>query len=531
MTLNLHSFNDANLDTDYLTWLIDRQAPARREHYRRLWEYFRNRQTLAAGPLKRVENTSSRPYMQAQEQGLPGRITGVDLSGSPLGGIERKEIVIENDIAWRIDTMVDFLFGRPVGVRSRAADSDVAAAVDTVLQAMWDANGGAGFFQELALFGSVYGFVDVALRTPADGTGEAVSALPAGVGHSATGAQSSVAGRRPGTPEIPASRRAALGEQAMARAVAAARRIALEAIEAPRVLPVASEDDCRRLRYWVQTYRKRCTRMAGGAKRWLRLPWTRDAGHSPEEVEVIEILAPHWWQRYENRRLASEGPNPLGAIPVVHIQNLAMPAGYPGVSDVEPLIPLQDELNTRLSDRANRVTYQAFKMYLGKGIEDFLDRPIGPGQMWATSNTEATIEEFGADADSPSEESHIEQVRRAMDKVSGVTPLAAGLIQGNVGHLTSATALKVLLAGVLSRTQRKRLTYGAGIARIAELALTWLDAIGVFRTSPAERRVEVHWPSPLPGDEHRQLQMAREKLDLGVPADRVLAELGYADSE
>jgi hypothetical protein len=118
-----------------------------------------------------------------------------------------------------------------------------------------------------------------------------------------------------------------------------------------------------------------------------------------------------------------------------------------------------------------------------------------------------------------------------MDKVSGVTPLAAGLIQGNVGHLTSATALKVLLAGVLSRTQRKRLTYGAGIARIAELALTWLDAIGVFRTSPAERRVEVHWPSPLPGDEHRQLQMAREKLDLGVPADRVLAELGYADSE
>jgi hypothetical protein len=294
---------------------------------------------------------------------------------------------------------------------------------------------------------------------------------------------------------------------------------------------VLAEDDCRRVRYWVQTYRKRCTRLAGGAKRWLRLPWTRDAGVRPEEVEVIEILADHWWQRYENRVLVSEGPNPLGAVPVAHIQNLAMPGSYEGAGDVEPLIPLQDELNTRLSDRASRVTYQAFKMYLGKGIEDFLERPIGPGQMWATSNTEATIEEFGSDADSPSEESHIEQIRRAMDKVSGVTPLAAGLIQGNVGHLTSATALKVLLAGVLSRTQRKRLTYGAGIARIAELALTWLDAIGVFRTSSADRRVEVHWPSPLPSDEQQQLQMAREKLQLGVPAERVLAELGYAEND
>ena len=525
MTMNLQNFDDANFDLDYLTWLIDEQAPPRQRRFTRLWEYFRNRQSAASGPLRRLENASTRPYMQSQEQGLPGRITGVDLSGSPLGGVARKEVVIENDIAWRIDTMIDFLFGRPVTVRSLAGDPDVASAVNAILQAMWEANGGVGFFQELALYGSVYGFVDVALRTPADGTGEAVSALPAGAGRSAD------AGRRPGTPELSVSAGGALGERAVARAVAAARRISLEAIEAPRVVPVLAEDNCRQVRYWVQVYRKRCTRLAGGAKRWLHLPWTRSAERSPEEVEVVEILGRTWWQRYENRRLLSEGPNPLATVPVVHIQNLALPGSYTGLGDVEPLLPLQDELNTRLSDRANRVTYQAFKMYLGKGIEDFLDRPVGPGQMWATSNTEATIEEFGSDAESPSEESHIEQVRRAMDKVSGVTPLAAGLIQGNVGHLTSATALKVLLAGVLSRTQRKRLTYGTGIARIAELALTWLNASGAFRTTPDQRRVEVNWPSPLPSDQQQELQMARTKLDLGVPPARVLAELGYAETE
>jgi hypothetical protein len=184
----------------------------------------------------------------------------------------------------------------------------------------------------------------------------------------------------------------------------------------------------------------------------------------------------------------------LGRPAVVHIQNMPLPGSYEGLSDVECLIPLQDELNTRLSDRANRVTYQSFKMYLGKGIEDFLQRPVGPGQMWATGNMDASIEEFGSDSGSPSEDEHIKQVRQAMDKVSGVTPLAAGIIGGNIGNLSSATALKVLLSGLAAKTNRKRLTYGAGISQVVAMALQWLDACGIFPTAPQDRRVEIQWP-------------------------------------
>jgi hypothetical protein len=170
-------------------------------------------------------------------------------------------------------------------------------------------------------------------------------------------------------------------------------------------------------------------------------------------------------------------------------------------------------------------------MYLARGIEDFLERPVGPGQMWATHNSEASIQEFGSDAPCPSEDEHIQQVRQALDKVSGVTPLAAGLISGAIGNLTSATALKVVLGGLLARTQRKRVTYGAAIAEIVELALALLDRVGVLPTKPEDRRVEVHWPSPLPEDEAQNLANAKAKAALGVPAQRVLAELGYdADS-
>jgi len=114
-----------------------------------------------------------------------------------------------------------------------------------------------------------------------------------------------------------------------------------------------------------------------------------------------------------------------------------------------------------------------------------------------------------------------------MDKASGVSPLAAGIIRGNVGNLTSAAALKVVLSGLLSSTARKRLTFGAGMQRIAELALHWLDVIGLLPTRPEDRNVEVHWPDPLPVDEAEQLQNAQIKLQLGLGSDRVLAELGY----
>jgi hypothetical protein len=83
---------------------------------------------------------------------------------------------------------------------------------------------------------------------------------------------------------------------------------------------------------------------------------------SRESVEVTEITSARAWQRYENRELVADGELPWGFLPVVHIQNLAQPYYYEGLSDVEPLIPLQDELNTRLSDRASRITFQSFKM-------------------------------------------------------------------------------------------------------------------------------------------------------------------------
>jgi hypothetical protein len=172
---------------------------------------------------------------------------------------------------------------------------------------------------------------------------------------------------------------------------------------------------------------------------------------------------------------------------------------------------------------------QSFKMYLGKGIEGFSEKPVSPGVMWCTDNPEAAIEEFGGDEGNVSESQHIAEIREAMDKISGMTPLAAGVIRSKIGNLTSAVALKLTLMGTLSKTERKRFTYGEGLKNISRMVLEILDRANIYKTAERDREVEAVFADPLPENVMEKLEEAKVKKELGVPAEQVLKELGYGN--
>ena len=164
---------DKQLDADFLEWLVDVHAATIQEHFARLWDYYTNPMVPLAGggAAERKVNESGRCYVQAQEYGLPARITGLargaqaGVFGSRvLKDIQRKEVVIENDIAWRVNAAADFLFGKPISLISRVAEGRKREEIEAILKALFAANGGLGFFQDMAVLGSVYGFVDCFLR-------------------------------------------------------------------------------------------------------------------------------------------------------------------------------------------------------------------------------------------------------------------------------------------------------------------------------------------------------------------------------
>jgi len=423
--------------------------------------------------------------------------------------------VIENDIAWRVNAAADFLFGKPLRLISRAAEGRRRSEIETILQAVFAANGGLGFFQDMAVLGSVYGFVDCYLRAGA-GIPNASSRVGGPAPLPGPGASCSLA--TPSTPSSPC----------LSSVLQWAQAIDLELIEAPRALPILDEDDYRVIRYYVQHFQQRKNAVGRRGSFLSRLlGGTGPRTDARQVVAVTEITSPEHWQRYEDEELVAAGDLPWGFLPVVHIQNVAQPYYYEGVSDVEPLIPLQDELNTRLSDRASRITFQSFKMYLGKGIEGFQDKPVAPGRMWHTDNPSASIQEFGGDAAAPSEDLHIAEIREAMDKTSGVTPIMAGILKDRLGNLTSAVALRLTFLGMLNKNERKRHTYSEGLKKICRMVLSMLDTAGVYGTDDAERDVEVAFASPMPEDTMEKLREAQIKKELGVPAEQVLQELGY----
>mgnify|MGYP005845522889 CR=1 FL=1 len=499
---------DGGLDEGFVEWLVDDQWVEIGQHMGRLWEYYQNsmygsRQARAGG------EASGRNYLQGQECGLPSRITGVSYSGSDVTSgqavedISRKEVVIENDISWRINAMVDFLFGKGVTFVSKAPGENKRIEIEKLIKVVFDANGGAGFFQDMAVLGSVYGFVDCLVRCcqpfeNAQHTG-------AGINSNFTSTSST---------------------SSFDSAVRLASSIGLDLIEAPRALPVLDENDYRKINYYIQHFYQ-LKNSVGTESSFLSRVLGGKGGGDRDKCDITEIFGPGWWQRYENRRLVAEGENRLGIIPVVHVQNVAQPYFYEGLSDVEQLIGLQDELNTRLSDRASRITFQAFKMYLGKGIDGFGEKTISPGTMWCTDNPDASIEAFGGDSSTPSEDMHIAEIREAMDKISGVTPVVAGVLKNKLGNLTSGVALKMTFMGMLSKTARKQYTYGEGLKQIVRLILHMLDEHGGYSTAPEEREVEVVFPNPLPENTMEKLQEAQIKKELGVSEQSILSELGY----
>ena len=511
------------LQVDYIEWLVEERWAAIQAHFNKLWEYYTNRMYDIGGSctFDRKVGESGRCYLQAQEYGLPGRITGLVHSANTgvfgakaIQDVQRKEVVIENDIAWRINAAADFLFGKPISFVSKSPDSRKRLEIESILKAVFSANGSIGFFQDMAVLGSVYGFVDCLVR-PGEKITQHIWVPPNGGSSSGSHTPKSAFG-------VPSSQTLPFED-----VLQLAQTIDLELIDAPRALPVLDEDNYRKIRYYIQHFYQKKNAVKRKGTFLSRLLSQSNNGDSRQTTAVTEIISATAWQRYEDKSLVAEGELPWGFLPVVHIQNTLQPFYYEGISDVEVLIPLQDELNTRLSDRASRITFQSFKMYLGKGIEGFEGRPVSPGRMWYTDNPDAAIEEFGGDAAAPSEEMHIAEIREAMDKTSGVTPLVAGVLKSKLGNLTSAVALRLTLMGTLSKTERKRFTYGEGLKRICWMVLGILDKANIYRVTEADKQVDIIFPSPLPENLLEKLKEAQIKKELGVPIEQVLRELGY----
>ncbi len=591
------SQNDARsyvgLDEAFISLVIDEHEQGSLPALETLWTCYRNPTTLKSrgGGAARISGSHQRTR-QALDAGLPDRIigdgglagiasNGVGNNASSLLAASHREIVIENDIAWRIHAMVDFVFGKPAILRSTARAPALQEAITRIVDRALEASGGIAMLQDACLLAHVFGHVDFIIRPDIPALRERARQWAAQTKSAASTPNQDEVSSPINLKHIAASSDKASLAQAIDMLVEAAELIRIEPIDPRRGVAILDPSDYRIIRGYVIKTTTALNRLAGTAHARPTAASTGRADsleglHTTESPSLAERLARLLdsrsrtartpsssstnWPRSGRRTSSSDRATAqnietitaesselrvigesmaqivrseisnawaCGRVPIVHVQNISQPFAYSGLSDVEPLVPLVDELNTRLSDRANRVALQSFKMYLAKGIDGFEKAPVAPGAVWSTDNLEASITAFGGDADSPSETIHITEIREALDKVSGVPPLASGVIRAKLGNLTSATALRITLMGLIARTNRKRVAYERGLGEIARFVLMAFDHVGLLETASTDRGIKVVWQDPLPIDVGELVAASRAKAELGVPTAEILGELGY----
>jgi hypothetical protein len=246
-------------------------------------------------------------------------------------------------------------------------------------------------------------------------------------------------------------------------------------------------------------------------------------------VETVEVWTAGRFQLVVDGQVVRDGPNPYGFIPFVHVANLQPPNSSWGESDLTHLIPLNRELDERMSDQADMIRYHADPPVVFRGIEEHSDLPVGPGTVWdLPRDADVSLLEWRGNA--PAVQDHIERVLRAMYDVSE-TPRTSF---GDSGRLLSGVALETELQPLVHRTLRKRVIWGAALHRCARLMLQLAERLEPGRAPGAfaPYRAQVVWPQMLPRDDDADAQRNLSLVQGGLRSHRrAMDALGELDPE
>lgn len=261
-------------------------------------------------------------------------------------------------------------------------------------------------------------------------------------------------------------------------------------------------------------------------------------GTSPEGTRQVytftEILTDDLVEQYINDELIDQYPNPVGVIPIVHIPNMTISSSPWGQSDIWDIIPLNRELNEKMTEVSDIINYHAAPVTIITGAKaSQLER--GPKKVWAGLPKDASVFNLESRGEMAGALEYISFLKRAMHEMTGVPETALGQFQP-VSN-TSGVALSIQYQPLMNRFNLKRVHFTKGLEKVNELiirsAVVFQPELLMYDPSKAEPpeqdqlvqldpadpltyRTQVHWPEPLPVDVLIKLNEAQAKMAMGL---------------
>lgn len=227
-------------------------------------------------------------------------------------------------------------------------------------------------------------------------------------------------------------------------------------------------------------------------------------------------------------------PNKYKVIPFVIFPNFPM-AGRPIVdaqSDLEDLIPLNIELNTKTSDVSEIIDYYSAPITILYGAKvSSLEK--GANKLWGGLPKDARVQNLELQGDLGASNNYRADLKTAMHEIGNVPEGALGGKQAISN--TSSVALHIANSPIIERVGVKRGYTSVGIQQVNKLILLIAHMENIFTKPEGIKnkdffKTEVKFPDVLPKDRLLELQQIQIEMNHGLEyRKKAMERLGKTD--
>lgn len=221
---------------------------------------------------------------------------------------------------------------------------------------------------------------------------------------------------------------------------------------------------------------------------------------------------------YEDKEETDRMENPYGIIPFVQIKNFPIAGRTYGMGDLDDVIPLNVELNTKRSDISEIIDYHSAPITCVFGAK-IGNLEKGANKVWGGLPKDAKVANLELQGDLGASTNYADSLKTAMCEIGGVPETVLG--GANAISNTSGVALQYMNLPLIERTRVKRLCTKTGFETVNKMILHIAILEGLIEKPENISKKdflynEVTLPDTLPKDELLELQKLESEMKLGL---------------
>jgi hypothetical protein len=259
------------------------------------------------------------------------------------------------------------------------------------------------------------------------------------------------------------------------------------------------------------------------------LGWAASGALVPDHLyPVVEDWTAARWMVTVAGQIARDEPNPYGWLPYLVLPNNASGSQFWGESDLDDLIDVCRQINTRVSALADILDLAGWPITVLENVDSAEGITVGPGARWELpEGAKAYLLNLLKDGGVEQHVAYIDELRTALHDLAE-TPRTAF---GESGRAIAGAALQVELQPLVQKVKRKRRGMESLYRRRNAMLLDLVERFGGEPVGGLRRTVPV-WPPILPNDREADTRIGVQLVNAGVRSRRsVAADLGEEDPD